>query len=88
MTDNPTPPKDEQDTRRQTESKSPGAREDPKRRRHAYRGYPNNPEKGGGIHVGTGFAGVGPVGGAGSSGGGLVGDKTRESVEELEDDEK
>lgn len=57
-----------------------------KRRKHGYRGYPNNPEIGGAVHMGTGFAGVGPTGGAGPSGSGLISEKTRESVEELGED--
>ena len=57
-----------------------------KSRKHGYRGYPNNPDIGGDIHVGTGFAGVGPAGSTASSGSGLIGEKTRESVEELGED--
>ena len=57
-----------------------------KSRKHGYRGYPNKPDIGGSIHTGTGFAGVGPTGGAGASGSSLISDKTRESVEELGED--
>jgi len=36
------------------------ATEEPRKpRRHGYRGYPNNPEIGGDVHTGSGFAGVG-----------------------------
>jgi hypothetical protein len=73
-----------------TKTQSPGAQKQHKHRKHGYRGYPNNPKIGGDIHVGTGFAGVGPVSGASSSGSDILGDKTRKSVEELgeEDEEK
>jgi hypothetical protein len=58
-------------------------------RRHGYRGYPNNPEIGGDIHTGTGFAGVGPGGGEGTSReSSLFGDKTQESVEEIKEEEE
>jgi hypothetical protein len=36
-----------------------------KRRRHGYRGYPLGSERGSGIHIGRGFAGVEPLGAAG-----------------------
>ena len=62
-----------------------------KSRRHGYRGYPNNPDIGGDIHTGTGFAGVGPGGATGTPReSGIFTEKTQESVEELgeEEDEK
>jgi len=65
-------------------------REHRKSRKHGYRGYPNNPSVGGNIHIGTGFGGAG-VTATTPSGGGIIGQKTRESVEELgeeEEDEK
>jgi hypothetical protein len=86
-------PKDEdpnQDTAKKSESKTqiPGRPKHQKHRKHGYRGYPNKPEIGGDIHVGTGFAGAGPVGSAGSPGRGIVPKKTRESVEELEEEDE
>ena len=60
-----------------------------KPRRHGYRGYPNNPEIGGAIHTGTGFAGVGPGGAEGPGGkSSIFTDKTQESVEELKEEEE
>ena len=59
-----------------------------KRRKHGYRGYPNNRELGGAVHAGTGFAGVGSTGGAGSSGSGVISEKTKESIEELGEEEE
>ena len=70
-----------------TKTQTPGAQKH-KHRKHGYRGYPNNPKIGGDIHVGTGFAGVGPVSGASSSGSDILGDKTRKSVEELGEEEE
>ncbi len=65
------------------------AGEHEKHRKHGYRGYPNNPSIGGDIHAGTGFGGVGSTTAPGSSGAGILTEKTRESVEELgEDDEE
>ena len=58
-----------------------------KHRRHGYRGYPNNPSIGGDIHTGSGFAGVGSTA-PGSSGPDLLTDKTREAIEEIEDEDK
>ncbi len=57
-----------------------------KHRRHGYRGYPNNPEIGGGIHTGTGFAGVGPGVSDMPGTSSMLTEKTRESVEELGED--
>jgi len=60
-----------------------------KHRRHGYRGYPNNPDIGGDIHTGTGFAGVGPGGATGNPRkSSFFPDKTQESVEELADEEE
>ena len=86
-------PKDKdpnQDTAAKSDSKAeaPGAPKRHKHRKHGYRGYPNKPDSGGDIHVGTGFAGVGPVPGASASGSGIVPKKTRESVEEIEEEDE
>ena len=59
-----------------------------KHRKRGYRGYPNNPDIGGGLHIGSGFAGVGSTGGRGASGSGIITEKTRESVEELGEEEE
>ena len=59
-----------------------------KHRKHGYRGYPNNPEIGGDIHIGTGFAGVGPEGTELPARSSMLTEKTRESIDELEDEEK
>jgi hypothetical protein len=58
------------------------ARAPEKRRKHGYRGYPNNQAVGGGIHMGSGFAGVGTTtpGDTGLSGSGIIGEKTRASA--------
>ena len=87
MTPKEMPPKD--DSSPKTEPSEPaGVHEHDKHRKHGYRGYPNNPELGGDIHAGTGFGGVGSTGRAGGSGPGIVGEKTRESVEELGEKEE
>jgi hypothetical protein len=68
-----------------------GVHKHDKRRRHGYRGYPNNPEIGGNIHAGTGFAGVGSTSGGVPEKAGIIGEKTQESVEEAveaEEDEE
>ncbi len=55
-----------------------------KRRKHGYRGYPNNPSVGGDIHFGSGFAGVGsagPTGGSGLLKSGVITERTREDAE-------
>jgi hypothetical protein len=57
-----------------------------KHRRHGYRGYPNNPNIGGDVHTGSGFGGVGSTSEPGA-GQGIVGEKTRESVEEIGDED-
>ena len=59
-----------------------------KHRRHGYRGYPNNPDIGGDIHIGTGFGGVGPGGSELPARSSLLSEKTRESVEELGEEEE
>jgi hypothetical protein len=59
-----------------------------KRRRHGYRGYPNN-RSAGEVHSGSGFGGAGSLsGGAGTSNSGIITERTREDVEEKEEDEK
>jgi hypothetical protein len=78
------------------QKKKPAAEPDPaglhrhdRRRRHGYRGYPNNSTVGGGIHSGTGFGGVGSTAGAGSPpGSGIITDRTKESIEELEEEDE
>ena len=57
-----------------------------KHRKHGYRGYPNNPEIGGGIHIGTGFGGVGSGDSELPARSSMLTEKTRESVEELGED--
>lgn len=73
------------------EKKPESEPEEPERhksRKHGYRGYPNNPDVGGEVHAGTGFAGVGSTERAGG-GSSIISEKTRESVEELgEEDQK
>lgn len=84
-----TPPKIEVIKKKAKSTEEPaGVHEHGKRRKHGYRGYPNNPEIGGAIHTGSGFAGVGPTGGAGGSGSGILTEKTRESIEELKEEEE
>jgi hypothetical protein len=58
-----------------------------KPRKHGYRGYPNNPGIGGDVHAGTGFAGVGSTD-RGAGGSSIISEKTRESVEELGEEEE
>ena len=89
MTPKDTPPKVDIIKKPEPKPEPAGVHEHDKHRKHGYQGYPNNPDLGGDIHMGTGFAGVGPTGGAGSSGSGIISEKTQESVEELgEEDEK
>jgi hypothetical protein len=83
-----TPPKIEVIKKKARPAPEPGAHEHHKRRKHGYRGYPNKPAVGGDIHAGTGFGGVGSTAGAGASGSGLITEKTRESVEELAEEEE
>ena len=74
-------------------TKDTSSSEDPKprkRRKHGYRGYPNNPT-GGGIHSGSGFGGAGALSGPGGAGlpdSGVLTERTREDVEETEEEEK
>ena len=59
------------------EPEAPGEHQHRKRRKHGYRGYPNNPAIGGDVHTGSGFAGVGSAaGGPSPSDDGLIGEKT------------
>jgi hypothetical protein len=74
-------------------TKKPSSDEDStpqtKRRRHGYRGYPNN-RSGGNVHSGSGFGGAGSLSGssgAGISDSGIITERTREDVES-EDEEK
>jgi hypothetical protein len=80
-------PKDTRPTELDDTAPSDAEPEHEKHRRHGYRGYPNNPNIGGDIHTGSGFAGVGSTAEAGS-GQGILTEKTRESIEELGDEEK
>jgi hypothetical protein len=64
----------------------PNAEAEPRRRRrHGYRGYPNN-AKGGEIHWGSGFAGIGSMGGS-AEGSGLLTERTREDAARGSEDE-
>jgi hypothetical protein len=61
-----------------------------KRRRHGYRGYPNN-RPAGNVHSGSGFGGAGSLSGSGGSGtsdSGIITERTQKDVEESEDEEK
>ncbi|HEY1434289.1 MAG TPA: hypothetical protein VGG65_02880 [Thermoanaerobaculia bacterium] len=60
---------------------------DRKHRKHGYRGYPNQPG-GGAVHIGSGFAGVGSTSGDSGSDTPFIGERTRESVENEEDEEE
>lgn len=56
-----------------------------RRRKHGYRGYPNNP-KSGEIHWGSGFAGIGSISGpVGSSG--ILTERTRNHAKRKTEDE-
>jgi hypothetical protein len=79
----------DQDIPKKTESEPEpgGVHKHDRRRKHGYRGYPNNPSPGSDVHIGTGFAGVGSTGGTGSSRSGIISDKTREAVEEEDEEE-
>lgn len=81
---NGTPTKD---TPGKRDAGTEGVRPHSRRRRHGYRGYPNNPDLGGRIHLGTGFAGVGSIGSTGTSGS-IFTPKTEQSVEELAEREE
>lgn len=52
-----------------------------RRRRHGYRGYPNRGDSGG-VHWGTGFSGVGPLGSGSNSlpRAGVLTEKTESSI--------
>ncbi len=83
-------PKDKRKEELEDTAPSPSSSEEPehpKHRRHGYRGYPNNPSIGGDIHTGSGFAGVGSTAPS-SSGQSILTDKTREAIEEIEDEDK
>lgn len=65
------------------------AEDEPRKpRKHGYRGYPNNPEIGGSVHAGTGFAGVGSTDRSEGGSSGLFTEKTQESVEEIKEEEE
>jgi hypothetical protein len=80
-------PKDTRPTELDDTAPSDAEPEQEKHRRHGYRGYPNNPDIGGSIHAGSGFGGVGSTVEPGK-GQGILTEKTRESIEELGDEEK
>ena len=88
MTSKDTPTNENLTPKTDSDDEPAGIHEHDKHRKHGYRGYPDNPELGGDIHAGTGFAGVGSTGGAGPSEPGIVGEKTSESVEELAEEEE
>lgn len=88
MTPKDMPPEKDTASKTESEPKPAGVKEHRKQRKHGYRGYPNKPDRSGEIHGGTGFAGVGPIGSMGRSGSGIITEKTRESVEELGEEEK
>ena len=84
MATNDTPPEDKF-LKPEPEPEEP---EHHKSRRHGYRGYPNNPDIGGDIHSGSGFAGVGSTSRGAGTEPGIISDKTRESVDELGEEDK
>jgi hypothetical protein len=54
-----------------------------KRRKHGYRGYPNNPAAGGDVHSGSGFGGAGSVSRSGNPmDNKVITERTREDVDE------
>jgi hypothetical protein len=60
-----------------------------RRRKHGYRGYPNNPSAGRGIHWGSGFSGIGPAGASGSAGlpsAGVITERTRKDASPEDED--
>jgi hypothetical protein len=62
----------------------------PRRRKHGYRGYPNNRSGGGDIHWGSGFAGIGSFDGSGSAGlpnPGVITERTRMDAARVEDED-
>ena len=61
----------------------------PRRRKHGYRGYPNNPSGGGDIHWGSGFAGIGSLNGSGGVGlpsSGVLTERTRQDAARTKDE--
>ena len=86
MATNDTPPEDKF-LKPEDEAEEP---EHHKSRKHGYRGYPNNPDIGGDIHAGTGLGGVGSTerGSTASRESSVISEKTRESVEELGEEEE
>ena len=62
----------------------------PRRRKHGYRGYPNNRSGGGDIHWGSGFAGIGSFqasGNLGGSGSGVLTERTRMDAARVKDED-
>jgi hypothetical protein len=61
-----------------------------KRRKHGYRGYPNN-RSAGEVHSGSGFGGAGSLSGpagSGTSNSGIITERTREDVEDKDEEKK
>ena len=62
--------------------------ETPPRRKHGYRGYPNQPGTPGDVHTGSGFGGAGSVSRSGNPiDSSVISERTREDVEEGEEEE-
>ncbi|HEX4441341.1 MAG TPA: hypothetical protein VH854_14780 [Thermoanaerobaculia bacterium] len=87
MTKDTSPEQDARPKSSDTKSEPEEIHRHEKHRRHGYRGYPNNTDVGGAIHHGSGMGGVGATQGSGGGSGSIFTDKTRESVEELADEE-
>jgi hypothetical protein len=81
-------PKDTPEDKTRKPDSEPEEPEHHKPRKHGYRGYPNNPNVGGDVHAGTGFAGVGSTDRGTGGKSGVISEKTRESVEELGEEEE
>lgn len=86
MATNDTPPEE----KKPASGSEPDEPEHRKPRRHGYRGYPNNPDIGGAVHAGTGLGGVGSTerGSGAPRESSIISEKTRESVEELGEEEE
>jgi hypothetical protein len=81
------PPNEPGEKKIETDAEAAGVHEHDKRRRHGYRGYPNNPDVAP-VHHGTGFAGVGSTSGPAAGSGSVFTDTSTESVEELGNEEE
>ena len=74
---------DPQDPRQNESGNRPPEETPQKRRKHGYRGYPNNPRTGGDVHSGSGFGGAGSTGPANNPvDRKIITERTREDVEE------